>query len=225
MKILIIEDEKDLGESIYSFLSGEQYHCEQAFDFATASDKIHLHDYSCIILDINLPGGSGLEILKELKRTNKTEGVLIISARDALDDKIYALNLGADDYLTKPFHLTELAARVGAIIRRRSFEGKNLVQVEELTLSVAEKTVAVNDQPVDLTRKEYDLLLYFISNKNKVITKNAMAEHLWGDSMDAPGSYDVIYVHIKNLRKKLVSAGAKDYIKSIYGLGYKFSVA
>lgn len=225
MKILIIEDEKALGESIYSFLSGEQYHCEQAFDFATASDKIHLHDYTCIILDINLPGGSGLEILKELKRTNKTEGVLIISARNALDDKIYALNIGADDYLTKPFHLTELAARVGAIIRRRSFEGKNFLQLEELTLSVAEKTVAVNDQPVDLTRKEYDLLLYFISNKNKVITKNAMAEHLWGDSLDVPGSYDVIYVHIKNLRKKLVSAGAKDYIKSIYGLGYKFSVA
>jgi DNA-binding response OmpR family regulator len=225
MKILIIEDEKDLGESIYSFLSGEQYHCEQAFDFAAASDKIHLHDYSCIILDINLPGGSGLELLKELKRTNKTEGVLIISARNALDDKIYALNLGADDYLTKPFHLTELAARVGAIIRRRSFEGKNLLQLEELTLSVTEKKVAVNEQPVDLTRKEYDLLLYFISNKNKVITKNAMAEHLWGDSMDGPSSYDVIYVHIKNLRKKLVNAGAKDYIKSIYGLGYKFSVA
>jgi DNA-binding response OmpR family regulator len=222
MKILIIEDEKELCESIYSFLSSEQYLCEKAFDLGTALEKAHLHDYDCIILDINLPDGSGLEILRELKSSNKTEGVLIVSARNALDDRIFALRLGADDYLIKPFHLSELAARVEAIIRRRSFEGKNLVVFEDLMLNVTEKTVIVNNQSIDLTRKEYDLLLYFISNKNKVITKNAMAEHLWGDGLDNLGSYDVIYVHIKNLRKKLVTAGGRDYIKSVYGLGYKF---
>lgn len=225
MKVLVIEDEKELGESICAFLSGEQYTCEKADDFNTALEKIHLHDYTCIILDINLPGGSGLEILAELKKANKADGVLIISAKDSLDDKVSALRLGADDYLTKPFHLTELAARVAAIIRRRSFEGKNIIYLEELVLNVNEKTVAVNDTAVELTRKEYDMLVYFISNKNKVITKNAIAEHLWGDGMDGGGSYDFIYAHIKNLRKKLTAAGARDYIKSIYGLGYKFSVS
>jgi DNA-binding response OmpR family regulator len=224
MKVLIIEDEKELLESIYSFLSNEQYTCEKAADFLSATEKIHLHDYTCIILDINLPGGSGLDLLQELKKNNKADGVLIISARNALDDKVFALRTGADDYLTKPFHLPELAARVAAIIRRRSFEGKNTLQVDELTLYLDEKTVKVNDTILDLTRKEYDLLLYFISNKNKVITKNAIAEHLWGDGMGGTGSYDFIYTHIKNLRKKLISAGCRDHIKSIYGLGYKFRV-
>jgi DNA-binding response OmpR family regulator len=225
MKVLIIEDEKQLRESIHSFLSGEQYTCEEAPDFKTAMDKISLHEYTCIILDINLPGGSGLEILQELKSNDKADGVLVISARNSIDDKVYALRTGADDYLTKPFHLPELAARVAAIIRRRSFDGKNVVHIHELTLDMNEKTASVNDKPVELTRKEYELLVYFISNKNKVITKTAIAEHLWGDGMEGAGSYDFIYTHIKNLRKKLVSAGGMDYIKSVYGLGYKFSVS
>ena len=225
MKILIIEDEKELGESIDTFLSGEQYACEKAEDFKTALDKIQQHDYTCIILDINLPDGNGLSLLEELKKKNKADGVLIISARNALDDKVSALRLGADDYLTKPFHLTELAARVAAIIRRRSFDGKNVIYLNELALNVNEKTVTVNDKAIDLTRKEYDLLVYFISNKNKVITKNAIAEHLWGDGMESSGGYDFIYSHIKNLRKKIIGAGGRDYIISVYGLGYKFSIA
>lgn len=225
MKLLIIEDEKELGESIYTFLSGQQYTCEKAEDFKTALGKIQQHDYTCIILDINLPDGSGITLLEELKKKNKADGVLIISARNALDDKVSALRLGADDYLTKPFHLTELAARVAAIIRRRSFEGKNIIYLNELALNVNEKTVTVNDKSIDLTRKEYDLLVYFISNKNKVITKNAIAEHLWGDGMESGGGYDFIYSHIKNLRKKIIGAGGRDYIVSVYGLGYKFSIA
>lgn len=224
MKILIIEDEKELGESIFTFLSGEQYACEKAEDFKTALDKIQQHDYTCIILDINLPDGNGLSLLEELKKKNNADGVLIISARNALDDKVSALRLGADDYLTKPFHLTELAARVAAIIRRRSFDGKNVIYLNELALNVNEKTVTVNDKAIDLTRKEYDLLVYFISNKNKVITKNAIAEHLWGDDMESSGGYDFIYSHIKNLRKKIIGAGGRDYIISVYGLGYKFSI-
>ena len=224
MKILIVEDEKELLESICTFLTNELYMCERATDFATALEKISLYDYACIVLDINLPDGSGLEILKELKSGGKEDGVLIISARNALDDKVYALKSGADDYLTKPFHLPELAARVAAIIRRKSFDGNNLIRFDEVIVDLNEKCVKVNDTVIDLTRKEYELLLYFISNKNRVIAKNAIAVHLWGDDMDMAGNYDFIYTHIKNLRKKLLQAGAPDYIKSVYGVGYKFSI-
>jgi len=224
MKVLVIEDDKELSDSICAYLANEQFVCERTLDFDSSMEKILLYDYACIILDVNLPGGSGLDILKELKNLNKTDGVLIISARNSLDDKVFALKTGADDYLTKPFHLAELAARVNAIIRRKSFEGKNEISCNELRLDLAEKNVKVHDGPVDLTRKEYELLLYFISNKNRVISKNAIAEHLWGDSMDVADNYDFIYTHIKNLRKKLIQAGAADYIKSIYGMGYKFNV-
>jgi DNA-binding response OmpR family regulator len=224
MKVLIIEDEMALSQSIFTYLNSEQYICEIAPDFHSAMAKIGQYDYACIILDINLPGGSGLDILKELKSNQKAEGVLIISARNSLDDRLTGLNSGADDYLTKPFHLSELAARVSAIIRRKSFDGNNILKFEEFNLDLLFKTVRVHDREVDLTRKEYDLLLYFISNKNKVINKGAIAEHLWGDNMDMADSYDFIYTHIKNLRKKLVMAGARDYVKSVYGMGYKFSI-
>ena len=223
MKVLIIEDEKALADSISSYLNSEQYVCEVAQDFKSALIKIRDYDYACIVLDINLPDGSGLDLLKELKADHKSDGVLIISARNALDDRLNGLNSGADDYLTKPFHLSELSARIAAIIRRKSFDGNNTLEFENLHLNLMYKTVKVNDHHVDLTRNEYDLLLYFISNKNKVINKGAIAEHLWGDNMDTADNYDFIYTHIKNLRKKLLQAGSKDYVKSIYGLGYKFS--
>jgi len=224
MKLLIVEDEKELSDSICTYLSSESFICETAYDFDMAMEKISLYDYSCIILDITLPGGSGLNILKELKANNKSEGVLVISARNSVDDKVAGLKTGADDYLAKPFHLSELGARVDAIIRRKAFDGKNIVQVGELSVNIPDKTAAVKNKPIDLTRMEYDLLLYFTSNKNKVISKGAMAEHLWGDDMDLAGNYDFLYTHIKNLRKKLLQAGCPDYIKSVYGLGYKFTV-
>jgi DNA-binding response OmpR family regulator len=225
MKILIVEDEKELAKSICTYLANEQFMCEQAFDFSSALEKISLYDYACIILDIGLPGGNGMDILKELKKENKLDGVLIISAKNSIDDKVYGLKAGADDYLTKPFHLSELAARVAAIIRRKSFEGKNSICFDKLELDLDQKEVKVQNIKVELTRKEYELLLYFIGNKNKVISKNAIAIHLWGDDMDINGNYDFIYTHIKNLRKKLLHAGSADYIKSIYGMGYKFSLS
>lgn len=223
MKILIVEDEKELSKSICDYLAGEQFKCEQAFDYRSAVEKISVYDYACVVLDIGLPGGSGLDILKELKTWNKLDGVLIISAKNAIDDKVFGLNAGADDYLTKPFHLSELAARIAAIIRRKSFEGMNIIRFDVLEMDLNQKELKVNEARVELTRKEYELLLYFLSNRNKVITKNAIAMHLWGDDMDMAGNYDFIYTHIKNLRKKLVQAGAGEYIKSVYGMGYKFS--
>ena len=224
MKVLVIEDEKELSKSICQYLSAEYFITETAFDFDTAMEKISLYDYACIILDITLPKGNGLEILKELKANNKADGVIIISAKNSLDDKVLGLKSGADDYLTKPFHLPELGARVTAIIRRKSFSGNNEITLDDLQINLNEKQALLFGKELDLTKKEYELLLYFISNKNKVISKAAIAEHLWGDDMDLADNYDFIYTHIKNLRKKMLQLGSPDYIKSIYGMGYKFSL-
>jgi DNA-binding response OmpR family regulator len=224
MKILIVEDEPGLSSSITAYLHNEQFICEVAATYASAIEKIELYEYACIVLDITLPGGNGLDILKNLKANNKSDGVLIISAKNSLDDKLAGLKAGADDYLSKPFHLPELAARVAAIIRRRSFAGKKTIVIDDLEVDVDEKWVKYNEHIVDLTRKEYDLFIYFLSNKNRVINKGAIAEHLWGDDMDLSDNYDMIYAHIKNLRKKIQNAGGPDYIKSVYGMGYKFTV-
>jgi DNA-binding response OmpR family regulator len=224
MKILIIEDEEDLSHSICSYLANEQFICEQAFNFGSALEKISMYDYACIVLDITLPGGNGLDILKELKKAGKVEGVVIISAKNSIDDKVTGLNSGADDYLTKPFHLPELAARIAAIIRRKNFEGQNIIHHDVLEVDLNQKQLRIQNAAVELTRKEYELLLYFLSNRNKVVPKQAIAIHLWGDDMDIAGNYDFIYTHIKNLRKKMMQAGGGDYIKSVYGMGYKFSL-
>jgi len=221
VKILIVEDEPSLNKSMVEYLSSQQYLCESVSNFQDARDKVELHQYDCIVLDIMLPGGSGLQLLQVLKAANKMDGVIIISARNELDDKILGLQLGADDYLTKPFHLSELSVRIAAIIRRKSLQGNNLLRFEEITIDIQAKTIKVSNTEVILTRKEYELLVYFIINKNRVLSKNAIAEHLWGDNMDMADNYDFIYAHIKNLRKKLLQAGAGDYIHSIYGMGYK----
>ncbi|MEI7736038.1 MAG: response regulator transcription factor [Ferruginibacter sp.] len=221
MKVLIIEDEKALSESIATYLKGQDYICETAFDFNSAVEKTELYDYDCILLDITLPGGSGMSVLKTLRENNKTDGVLIISAKNSIDDKVEGLVSGADDYLSKPFHLSELSARVAAIIRRKQFGGNSIIQFNNINIDTRAKTALVNSLPLELTKKEYDLLLYFVSNKRRVISKNAIAEHLWGDEME--GNLDFIYTHIKNLRKKLQEAGDADYIKSVYGMGYKFT--
>jgi DNA-binding response OmpR family regulator len=221
VKILIIEDEKALSESIATYLKGQDYICEVAADFNTALEKTELYDYDCILLDITLPGGSGLSVLKELKANNKMDGVLIISAKNSIEDKVAGLTLGADDYLPKPFHLSELNARIGAIIRRKQFGGSSIIRFGNIAIDTHAKVADVNNIPLELTKKEFELLLYFVSNKKKVISKTAIAEHLWGDEME--GNLDFIYTHIKNLRKKLVEACDADYIKSVYGMGYKFT--
>jgi DNA-binding response OmpR family regulator len=224
MKLLIVEDEKALSDSIVSYLKQESFLCDTADGYRSALEKTELFDYDCILLDINLPDGNGLELLKEFKANRRTDGVLIISARNSLEDKVAGLQIGADDYLPKPFHLSELSARVAAIIRRRNSGGNNLIQLEELRIDTRARAVTVNAAAVDLTRKEYQLLLYFAYNKGRVVSKNAIAEHLWGDEAGGAANYDFIYTHIKNLRRKLVEAGCGDYIQSVYGMGYKFAL-
>jgi DNA-binding response OmpR family regulator len=221
MKVLVIEDEKELSQTICAYLKSEDYICEVATTFYAALEKTEKYDYDCILLDITLPGGSGLEILKQLKANTKMDGVLIISAKNSIDDKVKGLLMGADDYLPKPFHLSELSARVAAIVRRRNFHGNHLVKFKNISIDTLARTVTVDNKALELTKKEYELLLYFITNKKKVISRNAIAEHLWGDGME--GNIDFIYTHIKNLRKKLMDSGKADYIKSIYGMGYKLS--
>jgi DNA-binding response OmpR family regulator len=224
MKVLIIEDEIELRKSIVAYLKGENYHCEVANNFREAMEKTESFDYDCILLDISLPDGNGLQVLKELKANHKSDGVIIISAFDSMDHRIAGLNLGADDYLPKPFHLPELAARVTAIIRRRKFDGSSILTLNELSLDTSAKIITVNGKAVDLTRTEYDLLLYLVTNKNRVVSKNAIAERLTGDEAEVFNNFDVIYAHMKNLKRKLASAGSPDYIKAIYGMGYKFEI-
>lgn len=223
MKILIIEDEEGLRESIAEYFTEAGNICETAASYSVALTKIELYRYDCILLDITLPGGDGISILKKLKENNYTDGVLIISAKNSLDDRLQGLDLGADDYLVKPFHLSELKARVSAIIRRKMYNGSNLLLFNELSIDLQAKTVKVHDTSVKFTRKEFDLLIYFIANKGKVVSKNAIAEHLWGDGIDIADNFDFIYSHIKNIRKKLVEAGGNDYIEAAYGMGYKFT--
>lgn len=222
MKILIIEDEKELAQSIAEYLSEENYLCSFATNFREAIDKIENHEYDCIILDIMLPDGNGLEILKELKKQNKQDGVIIVSAKNAVDDRVNGLQLGADDYLTKPFHLSELMARVFSIIRRKQFENSNIIQQNELQIDLLSKTITVNREVVILTKKEFDLLIYFVGNKNKVISKSTLAEHLSGDFADMLDNHDFVYAHVKNLKKKLYDAGCDNYLKTVYGTGYKW---
>lgn len=222
MKILIIEDEPELAQSIAEYLKSENYLCEFAVTFSEALEKVTTYEYNCILLDLMLPGGDGMKILEELKKQDKQDGVIIISAKNALEDKIKGLHLGADDYLAKPFHLSELAARIYSVIRRRQFTNANVVQQNELQIDLLAKTVLIHDKPVILTKKEYDLLLYFIGNKNRVISKNALAEHLSGDFADMLDNYDFVYAHIKNLKKKLTEAGCDNYLKTVYGTGYKW---
>jgi DNA-binding response OmpR family regulator len=223
MKILIIEDETELLIALSNYLVRENYICELADDFKKAEEKLSVFEYDFILLDISLPGGSGLSLLKTIKKYNFKAGVIIISARNSLDDKITGLDLGADDYLTKPFQLSELNSRIKAVLRRKKYDGTSVVSFNEISVNTDSKTVTIHDQEIFLTKKEYDLLLFFLINRNRVLTREAIAEHLWSDSADLADSFDFIYTHLNNIRKKIKTAGGTDYIRTLYGMGYKFS--
>jgi len=222
VKLLLIEDEPELAKSIQQYLNVNEFVCEWVSTVNTAIDKISNYEYDAILLDLMLPDGDGFEILSELKKQNKTEGVIILSARETLETRIEGFNLGADDYLTKPFHLSELLVRVQALIRRKKFDGNNTVVFNEIQIDLLSKSVKVNNFIVELTKKEMDLLLYFIGNKTRVLSKSAIAECLSGDMADMLDNHDFVYAHIKNLKKKLKHAKCNDYIKTVYGLGYKW---
>jgi len=225
VKILIIEDNVDLASCIESYLKTEGYICEICDSVGDAQTKIELYEYDCILLDISLPDGNGFTILEKLKKLNKHEGVIIISAKDSLDDKLKGLGLGADDYLTKPFHLAELAMRILAVVRRRKFDGNNTLIHGDLRVDLVEKKVFCNEKLVEqLSPTEFELLLFFMSSPRRVLTKGTIAEHLMGDNADIFDNFDVVYAHVKNLRKKLSKADCVDYIKTIYGMGYKFQI-
>lgn len=221
MKILVIEDERELSDAISQSLAREQYVVEAAANFLSAQEKLGSYDYDCILLDIMLPGGSGLELLRELKAAGKSDNVIIISARDSIEDKIEGLELGADDYLAKPFHLAELNARVKAVLRRNVHEGKNSLVLSNVELNITDRALSVGGNPLPLNRKEFDILHYFLLNKNRLVTKTALAEHVWGDNIDQADNFDFIYAQMKNLRKKLQDAGAAIEFESVYGAGYK----
>lgn len=223
MKVLIVEDNIELSKNIQSYLSKEGSICETAFTYNQAIDKIISFKYDVIILDLMLPDGNGLDVLRTLKDDASDAGILIASAKNSLEDKLTGLDLGADDYITKPFHLSELNARVKAIYRRKSFNNKKSLICNEIVIDTEACEVTVDKHILDLTKKEYELLVFFISNQNRVITKQSIAEHLWGDQADFYDSFDFVYQHIKNLRKKIIGAGGGDYINTIYGMGYKFN--
>jgi DNA-binding response OmpR family regulator len=221
MKILIAEDEIELQKSIVTYLEKDGNICEVASNFEETNYKINLYNYDIAVLDINLNTGSGLDILKIIKKEKKKIPVLIISANSSLEDKLEGLDLGADDYLTKPFHLAELNSRLKAIFRRGKLDGNEIIVFNEININTNSRTVLINDKNIELTKKEFDLLLFFVTNKGRVLSKEIIAEHLWGDNMDLSDNYDFIYVHINNLRRKLTAEGSK-YIKTTYGSGYKF---
>lgn len=223
MKILIVEDDRSLNTAIIDYLKLEGHICETAINYRQAINKIADNSYDCIILDIGLPDGNGLDIIKELKANKSTDGILILSAKSALDDKITGLKTGADDYITKPFHFAEMSARINSIYRRNNLLGYNEISFNEIRVITSDNKVYVNDNSLDLTRKEYDLLLFFVANNHRIITKESIVEHLWGDEVILTDSFDFVYTHVKNLRKKITEAGGKNYIKSIYGFGYKFT--
>ncbi len=222
MKLLLVEDEKELAKSIQKYLNSNDFVCEWVENFSSAIDKIAIYNYDCILLDLMLPDGDGFDLLKELKKLDKIDGVIIISAKETLESRIEGLSLGADDYLTKPFHLSELLVRVQAIIRRKQFQGNNTVRFNEIEIDILSKNVRVNNLKIEVTKTEYDLLLFLIGNKNRVVSKEAIAEHLSGDMADMLDNHDFVYAHIKNLKGKLKSAKSNNYIKTIYGLGYKW---
>ena len=224
MKLLVVEDQDELRETIVGFLEEIGYQCEQATRLGVATNRVNDYEYDCVLVDIGLPDGSGLQLIREIKKIAPTTGVLVISARNSLDDKITGLELGADDYLAKPFHLAELNARIKSILRRVKYDGKIEIKIERLRILPESRQVFFDNELIVLTKKEFDLLAFFVANVNRVLTKESIAEHLWGDFADAADTFDFVYSQIKNLRRKLLDKTSIDYFKNVYGIGYIFQV-
>ncbi len=224
MKILILEDERALSNSIIDYLTVVGHVCEVAYDFSTAIEKIELYEYDCFIVDINLPDGNGLDVIKRIKEKRLVAGIIIISARDSIENRVEGIEIGADHYLNKPFHLAELSAYIKSVNRRINFEGDNSIVFNEIKVLPDDYRVFIHENEIELTKKEFELLQFFLANKNRIISKSGIAEHLWGDNIDCSDSFDFIYSHIKNLRKKMLNAGSQNYIQTVHGIGYQFKI-
>jgi DNA-binding response OmpR family regulator len=224
MQILIVEDELPLMESMVSYLEMEGFRCEQATSYHAGLCSLDKHEYICMLIDLNLPDGDGLDLVKLARQNQTNSGIIIVSARNALEERVKGLSMGADDYLVKPFHLSELVARIQSVARRTHTQGEEILQFGVIRVMPEERTCFVNEEQVDLTRKEHDLLLYLMANRNRVITKESIADYLWGEYGGGYGSYDFVYTHLKNLKRKLLDAGSPDYVQNIYGVGYKFTL-
>ncbi|RXM38850.1 DNA-binding response regulator [Chryseobacterium sp. CH21] len=222
MKILIVEDEPELKDTVQKFLETEHFIVEYAENYRNGLDKIISYEYDCILLDIMLPDGNGIDLLKEIKRMHKKDPVIILSAKDSVDDKVTGLEIGADDYLAKPFHLAELMARIKSVIRRKNQDGENIIRYKNISIDPENRTVKVSNEELVLNRKEYDLLYYFVIYPEKTLQKTTLAEAIWGDYIDQADSLDFIYSQIKNLRKKLKNLNAEADFQAVYGIGYKF---
>ncbi len=223
MKILIVEDDLEILRTVLKYFDSFGYVLEKAKNYQDGLAKVNEFVYDCVILDLNLPDGDGIDLLAKIKQKNKSTGVIILSANSSIETKVAGLEIGADDYLTKPFHLSELNARVKSVVRRNKYEGDNAVRFNEIIIDTASQEVTVHSKKIKLTKKEYELLLYLVINKNRVLTKQSISEHIWGDFIDRTDSYDFIYSHLKNLRKKIMEKDGLDYIQTIYGIGYKFA--
>ncbi len=221
MKILVIEDERELQNVILESLRKERYIVEIASTFKEGEDKLIGFDYDCVLLDIMLPDGNGIDLLRNIKTQGKEDAVIIISAKDSIDDKVLGLELGADDYLTKPFHLSELHARIKSVLRRRNQNGEQSTKWNNVEIFHDDRLVLVNGKSVDFNNKEFAMLYYFVVNANRLVTKASLAEHIWGDYVDDVDSFDFVYSQVKNLRKKLKISQAELSIQSVYGVGYK----
>lgn len=223
MKLLIVEDNSNLAQDMHDFLVNSGFIVECALTYDDAMNKIFIYKYDLVIIDLGLPDGNGLDIIKEMKKKKIKSSVLILTAKNSIDEKVEGLNIGADDYMTKPFHKAELNARINSIIRRQFPEKSNILNVNEIKIDILSAQVFISDSMLKLTKKEFDLLIYFVQNINRILTKESIAEHLWGDHIDQSDSFDFIYNHIKNLRKKIIAAGGNNYIQAMYGMGYMFS--
>ena len=223
MKLLLIEDDASLREIMQRALKSEGYIVESAGTYFEACDKIAGYSYDCIMLDIMLPDGNGLQLLEQIKKSGNDARVIIISARDSLDDKITGLDLGADDYLAKPFYMAELSARIKSVMRRGSGAVSNTMTAGNITLDMGSRRISIDGKDVPLLKKEFDILLYFMQRPGHIVDKAVLAEAVWGDHIDMVDNFQFVYAQIKNLRKKLAEAGANINIKAVYGFGYKFT--
>ena len=221
MKILVVEDEIKLQETIIEFLEKEKIIVESATNFSEAIDKITSFDYDCILLDMMLPDGDGMDVLRELKNLQKKTSVIILSAKDSVDDKVEGLLVGADDYLGKPFHFAELLARIKVAMRKNQQHGEEIISFKNLSIYPEDRRVSVNNEEIKLNRKEYDLLYYFMLRPERVFQKTMLAESVWGDHTEMADNLDFIYSQIKNLRKKLKEANSEADLQAVYGVGYK----